>query len=157
MLRLNEELVQRIRAHGAEYYPHECCGALFGRDRNSGREILDLLPLENRHGDSSRNRFTISPADFRRAENVARECGLDLVGWYHSHPDHPALPSEFDRANAWPWYSYVIVSVERRRPGQVTSWRLADDRVRFTPERIEIADGMVVAHVPPCPDVSTRN
>ena len=157
VLRLNEELVHRIRAHAAECYPHECCGALFGREGDSGREIFDMLPLENRHGDSPRNRFAISPEDFRRAEKVARECGLDLVGWYHSHPDHPALPSEFDRAHAWPWYSYLIVSVEQRQPGQVTSWRLADDRVRFTPERIEIADGMVVAHVPQLPDASTRN
>jgi proteasome lid subunit RPN8/RPN11 len=156
MLRLNEELVHRIRAHGEECYPHECCGALFGRDADSGREILDLLPLENRHGDSPRTRFTISPDDFRRVETVARERGLDLVGWYHSHPDHPALPSEFDRAHAWPWYSYVIVSVEQRRPGQVTSWRLADDRVRFTPERIEIAGCMVVARVSPPPNASGR-
>lgn len=141
MLRLNEELVTRIRAHGAETYPHECCGALLGRDGETDREILDLLPLENRHSDSPRNRFTISSGDFRRAENAARERALDLVGWYHSHPDHPALPSEFDRAHAWPWYSYVIVSVEQRKPGQVTSWRLEDDRARFTPERIEIAAG----------------
>ena len=156
MLRLNEELVNRIRAHGEECYPHECCGALLGREGESGREILDLLPLENRHGDSPRNRFTILPDDFRHAEKVARERGLDLVGWYHSHPDHPALPSEFDRAHAWPWYSYIIVSVEQRQPGQITSWRLADDRVRFIPERIEIADCMVVAHVPPRPDASAR-
>ncbi|MBI1738151.1 MAG: M67 family metallopeptidase [Acidobacteria bacterium] len=139
MLRLNEELVNRIRAHGVECYPHECCGALLGRDAESVREVLDLLPLENRHGASPRNRFTILPDDFRHAEKVARERGLDPVGWYHSHPDHPALPSEFDRAHAWPWYSYVIVSVEQRQPGQVTSWRLAEDRARFMPERMEIA------------------
>lgn len=138
MLRLSEKLVARIREHGAETYPHECCGALLGRDAEADREILDLLPLENRHVDSPANRFTIAPGDFRRAEKLAGERGLELVGWYHSHPDHPALPSEFDRAHAWPWYSYVIVSVERRKPGQITSWRLGDDRTRFSPERIEI-------------------
>jgi proteasome lid subunit RPN8/RPN11 len=139
MLRLNDELVHRIRTHGEECYPHECCGALFGRDGESHREILDLLPLENRHSESPRNRFKISPEDFRDAEKVAAKRGLDLVGWYHSHPDHPALPSEFDRAHAWPWYSYVIVSVEQRKSGQITSWRLEDARTRFTPERMEIA------------------
>jgi proteasome lid subunit RPN8/RPN11 len=137
MLRLNEELAARIRAHGAESYPHECCGALLGRDDDAGRELLDLLPLENRRGDSPGNRFSISPEDFRHAEKVARERGFELIGWYHSHPDHPALPSEFDRTHAWPWYSYVIVSVERREPGQITSWRLSDDRSRFSPERLE--------------------
>lgn len=145
MLRLKDEVVLRIRAHGEEIYPRECCGALLGRDADSGREILDLLPLDNRHGDSPRNRFTISPEDFRHAEKIARERGLDLVGWYHSHPDHPALPSEFDRAHAWPWYSYVIVSVGLGKSGQITSWRLEDDRARFTPERMEIAVRDVVA------------
>jgi proteasome lid subunit RPN8/RPN11 len=138
MLHLGEKLVARIRAHSAEAYPFECCGALLGRDAETDREIFDLLPLDNHHADSPRNRFTITTDDFRRAEKIATERGLDLVGWYHSHPDHPALPSEFDRAHAWPWYSYVIVSVEQRQPGQITSWRLGDDRTRFTPERIEI-------------------
>jgi proteasome lid subunit RPN8/RPN11 len=139
MLRLSEKLVVRIRTHGAESYPHECCGALLGRDAETIRQILDLLPLENRRADSPHNRFTITTDDFRRAEKIAGERGLVLVGWYHSHPDHPALPSEFDRANAWPWYSYVIVSVEQRKPGQVTSWRLEQGRARFTPERIEVS------------------
>ena len=139
MLRLNEDLARRIRAHGEESYPHECCGALLGHDAEPAREILDLLPLENRRGDSPRNRFTISPQDFRFAEDLARERGFDVVGWYHSHPDHPALPSEFDRAHAWPWYSYVIVSVSQRKAGPITSWRLEDDRARFTLERMEIA------------------
>ena len=140
MLRLSDELAQRIRSHGEASYPHECCGALLGRGDGAEREIVDLLPLENRNGNSPRNRFAISPEDFRRAENVARESGLDLVGWYHSHPDHPALPSEFDRAHAWPWYSYVIVSVTQGRAGQITAWRLDDNRTRFTPDRLEIAE-----------------
>ncbi|MCL4524231.1 MAG: Mov34/MPN/PAD-1 family protein, partial [Acidobacteria bacterium] len=92
MLRLHDELAQRIRSHGEVCYPHECCGALLGRGDGPEREIVDLLPLENRHGESPRSRFAVSPEDFRRAERFARERGLDLVGWYHSHPDHPALP-----------------------------------------------------------------
>jgi proteasome lid subunit RPN8/RPN11 len=130
-------LAERIRAHAAETYPHECCGALLGRDSDGAREILDLLPLANQHDSSPRNRFVITPEDFRRAEAAAAARGLELVGWYHSHPDHPALPSEFDRAHAWPWYSYLIVAVEQGRPGAVACWRLSDDRMRFTPELVE--------------------
>jgi len=136
VLCLSEHLAARIRAHGAQTYPHECCGALLGHDAEAQREVLDLLPLENRRDDSPRNRFAISPEDFSLAENAARARGLELIGWYHSHPDHPALPSEFDRAQAWPWYSYVIVSVVKNVPQQISSWRLADDRSRFTPERL---------------------
>ena len=131
-------LTDRIRAHAAEAYPHECCGALFGRDADTVREILDLLPLPNQHESSPRKRFVITPEDFRRAEAAARDHALDLVGWYHSHPDHPALPSEFDRQHAWPWYSYVILSVARGTPGEMTAWRLADDRSRFGAETIEM-------------------
>ncbi len=137
MLVLSEELASRIRAHGVETYPHECCGALLGTDGENAREVRELFALVNRRDDSPRNRFSISPDDFRVAEKAARERGLELIGWYHSHPDHPALPSEYDREHAWPWYSYIIVSIVEREPKQMTSWRLADNRVRFQPEVIE--------------------
>ena len=136
MLRLSEQIAERIRAHGSETYPAECCGALLGRDAETGREVLDLLPLVNRRTDSPGNRYAITSDDFRAAENAAGKRGLDLVGWYHSHPDHPALPSEYDREHAWPWYSYVIVSVSERVPRQMTCWRLGDSRIRFVPEEI---------------------
>ncbi len=141
MLFLNEDLNKHIRARGAESYPHECCGALLGADRESGREVLELFPLVNRREDSPGNRFSITPDDFRAAEKAARERGLDLVGWYHSHPDHPARPSEYDREHAWPWYSYIVVSVVEREPREMTSWRLADDRSHFEPEKIELRLG----------------
>ena len=136
MLNLSEEIASRIRAHGAETYSHECCGALLGRDSEGGREVVELLPLANRREDSPRSRFSITPEDFRAAEQTAAAHGLELVGWYHSHPDHPALPSEYDREYAWPWYSYVIVSVAAGEPGAITSWRLAENRTRFLHEEI---------------------
>jgi len=136
MLNLTEEIAGRIRAHGTETYPHECCGALLGRDVEGGREVVDLLPLVNQRKDSPRNRFSITPEDFRAAERAAASRRLELVGWYHSHPDHPALPSEYDREHAWPWYSYVIVSVAGGEPGTITCWRLAEDRMRFLHEEI---------------------
>lgn len=137
VLRMDESLAARIRAHGAETYPHECCGALLGRDDGEYRETLAVFPLVNRRDDSPRNRFVLAPDDVRTAEGAARDRGLELVGWYHSHPDHPARPSEYDREHAWPWYSYVIVSVKNGRAGEMTSWRLAEDRARFDLETVE--------------------
>jgi proteasome lid subunit RPN8/RPN11 len=98
-----------------------------------------LVPLSNRRDDSPRNRFAITAEDVRAAERAAGERGLDLIGWYHSHPDHPARPSEFDREHAWPWYSYIIVAVAAAVPGEMTSWRLTDDRARFEPEPLSSA------------------
>jgi len=137
LLSISKELAERIRAHGAETYPHECCGALLGRD-NEPREILGLFPLINRRDDSPRNRFSVTAQDVLDAEKSARQQGLDVVGWYHSHSDHPARPSEYDRDHAWPWYSYVIVSVAQGQPQDMTSWRLNDDRQQFSPEGIQI-------------------
>jgi proteasome lid subunit RPN8/RPN11 len=136
-LRINPEIVDRIRAHGAEGYPHEICGALLGRENGEEREVTALVPLENQRADSPRNRFEITADDARRADAIARERKLELIGWYHSHPDHPARPSEFDREHAWPWYSYVILSVENRQPGELTSWRLRDDRSGYEEEAVE--------------------
>ena len=135
MLLLPKDLDQKIRDHGAGDYPHECCGAMLGTDSGAaGREVRALFPLINRRDDSPRNRFSITPEDFRAAERAAADRGLDLLGWYHSHPDHPARPSEFDREHAWPWYSYVIVSVDGGVPKDLTSWLLEDDRSKFQPE-----------------------
>jgi proteasome lid subunit RPN8/RPN11 len=144
-------IAEKIRAHGAETYPHECCGALLGLDsaaasesnqrkglQGPAREILQLFPLVNRRDDSPRNRFSVTAQDVLEAEKAAREQGLEVVGWYHSHPDHPARPSEYDRDHAWPWYSYIIVSVQNGAPQDMTSWRLNDDRAEFSPEGIEI-------------------
>jgi len=137
LLSISKELAERIRAHGAETYPHECCGALLGRD-NEPREILGLFPLINRRDDSPQNRFSVTAQDVLDAEKSARRQGLDVVGWYHSHPDHPARPSAYDRDHAWPWYSYIIVSVAQGQPQDMTSWRLNDDRQQFSPEGIQI-------------------
>ena len=142
-LTISKELAERIRAHGAETYPHECCGALLGKDSDP-RETLGLFPLINRRDDSPRNRFSVATEDVVEAEKVARQQGLDVVGWYHSHPDHPARPSQYDRDHAWPWYSYIIVSVVEGKPKDMTSWRLDDDREKFSPEGIEIKQSAAV-------------
>ena len=156
LLRLSPEIAERIRKHGAETYPHECCGALLGRDsdaaptdssghdRTPPRDVLDLFPLVNRRDDSPRNRFSVTSEDVLAAEKAARALGIDVVGWYHSHPDHPAEPSQYDRDHAWPWYSYIIVSVANGQPQRMTSWRLNDDRAGFTSEDLEIGQRAAV-------------
>ena len=146
---ISGHLAERIRAHGAEAYPHECCGALLGRDSeaadpNGTREVLALFPLVNRRDDSPRNRFAVTAEDVRDADSAAQRQGLEVIGWYHSHPDHPARPSQYDQDHAWPWYSYVIVSIENGSPQQMTSWRLADDRQAFLPEGIEVRHSATV-------------
>ena len=143
LLKITTELAGQIRSHGAETYPHECCGALLGRDtevadRRVYREIHALYPLVNRRDDSPQNRFSVTSKDVLEAEKDARARGLEVVGWYHSHPDHPARPSQYDRDHAWPWYSYIIVSVANKIPEDMTSWRLADDRTDFECEEIEL-------------------
>lgn len=145
-LRIGKELVRRIEAHGEETYPYECCGALLGRDGGYGsREVVDLMPLANRREDSPRNRFELTPEDVRLAEKTAREKKIDLIGWYHSHPDCEARPSEYDRNHAWPWYSYIIVSVQERVARDVRSWRLQDDREAYDPEPINICENVAGA------------
>ena len=137
VLKISEALAGRIRAHGVETYPHECCGAILGRDGEAAREVLDLMPLANRRDDSPRNRFEVTSEDVRLAEKTARAQNLDLIGWYHSHPDAPARPSEYDREHAWPWYSYIIISVQSGQPRDMNSWRLRDDRSAYDSEAIE--------------------
>jgi proteasome lid subunit RPN8/RPN11 len=140
---ISHSVAEKIRAHGVETYPHECCGALLGRDTENAkleplRDVIALFPLVNRRDDSPRNRFSVTSEDVMAAEKAARAQGLDVVGWYHSHPDHPARPSEFDREHAWPWYSYIIVSVQKGAAEDMTSWRLNDDRAGYESESVQI-------------------
>ena len=139
-LRITNDIAECIRLHGEGGYPHEVCGALLGRDDGDARNVINVIPLSNQREDSPRNRFEITAEEVRRAETAAAEQKLDLIGWYHSHPDHPARPSDFDREHAWPWYSYIILRVAERDPAEMTSWRLRDDRSGYAEEAIEIAE-----------------
>src|SRR5258708_18595800 len=96
-----------IRAHGEETYPHECCGALVGRDGF----VTATVALPNTTEEGPRRRFLVRPADYRDAERRASELGAELLGFYHSHPDHPARPSQYDLDHAWPTFSYIIATV----------------------------------------------
>jgi proteasome lid subunit RPN8/RPN11 len=135
-LRLSNALVEEIRREGESAYPAECCGVLAGR-LAPVKEVLRLVPATNRRTDDP-HRYLISPDDMRRIELELRSSGLEVLGCYHSHPDHPAAPSLFDTEQAWPWYSYIIVQVERGRAAELTSWVLDDDRSVMRPESVDV-------------------
>ena len=129
-LALVNGVAESIRAHGVETYPDECCGALFGREG----VVMATFALPNTTEEGPRRRFLVRPDDYREAEERASELGAELLGFYHSHPDHPARPSQYDLDHAWPFFSYVIVSVRGGAPEDITSWRLRDDRSAFDQE-----------------------
>jgi len=124
---LNPVAAAAIDQHGREAYPHECCGALLGRDGH----IQEVIPLPNTTEEGPRRRFLVRPEDYRAAEAGASARGRELLGFYHSHPDHPARPSQYDLDHAWPNFLYVIVSVMGGSPADTTCWRLRDDRSAF--------------------------
>ena len=134
-LQLDKQVDASIRAHGQETYPNECCGALLGRNG----AVSETLALPNMTDEGPRRRFRVTPNDYRAAEKRASETGVELLGFYHSHPDHPARPSQYDLDHAWPFFSYVIVSVREGVSGDMTSWRLREDRSAFDEEQLTYA------------------
>lgn len=131
-LTLSADAAEAIRQHGRQTYPNECCGGLIGRD---GR-VDESFALPNTTEEGPRRRFLVRPSDYRAAEARATALGATLLGFYHSHPDHPAQPSQFDLDHAWPSFSYVIVSVREAVAQDLRSWRLRDDRSQFDEEEV---------------------
>ena len=150
-IELSVEHCRRVEQHGAEAYPNECCGFLLGREEENGRKVVfevapmpnvwqssEHNPYEKRPEDSLANRSMVDPKDFLKVDREAREKGLTILSYYHSHPDHPAVPSEFDRAHAFPFFVYVILAVEKGIPRQLTAWLLSEDWSQFLPEEITV-------------------
>ncbi|MEW6030036.1 MAG: Mov34/MPN/PAD-1 family protein [Chloroflexota bacterium] len=134
-LQISAELLARIHAHGEQAYPEEGAGFLLGLE---GR-VVDILPLPNAREESARhNRYLIALDDYRKAEDAADRRGLSLIGAFHSHPDHPNRPSEYDLEQAQPFFSYLITSVQSGRAVESRSWRLVEDRSQFIEESLEI-------------------
>jgi proteasome lid subunit RPN8/RPN11 len=137
ILEIPVRILARIIAHGEASYPHEGVGLLLGFRGQSHRRVEDVLILANVREDSARhNRYLVSPEDTLRAEEEADHRGLEVIGVFHSHPDHPSSPSEFDREWALPWFSYVITCVEQGRAIGTRSWQLKEDRSGFEEEQI---------------------
>ncbi len=138
LLHLNQRLLSRIGEFVETDYPEEACGGLLGVVRDDGAvEVVDALPLSNRREDGRRRRYLIGPDDVLELERRATAADLLVVGYYHSHPDAPAVPSTFDRDNAWPWYVYLILSVEAGKWMNAKAWRLSAKRDAFEPVMTE--------------------
>jgi proteasome lid subunit RPN8/RPN11 len=140
-LSLSPRHLEAICRHGEATYPEECCGFLLGTTAGGETAVERTVPVENERPDSRHNRFVIQPETVLAAHKEARTLGLDVVGYYHSHPDHPARPSEFDREHAWPGLSYLIVAVANGEAQDARSWRLSDDRERFEEEEVDVRLG----------------
>lgn len=133
------DVLDYIRRHGEETYPEECCGFLIGRLHADGNEAVYARRAVNRNENRREDRYIIAPGEYLEADLAARRENLDIVGIYHSHPDHPAVPSRTDLELAtFPGYSYVIVSVENGKAANLSAWALAEDRSRFLPEEIDV-------------------
>jgi proteasome lid subunit RPN8/RPN11 len=135
-LRIGAGDVEHIHDHAREAYPEECAGALVGMDTGEMKIVVDIWRAENTHEEDRGRRFLIEPLQIKEFEENAQERDMDLLGFYHSHPDHPAEPSEYDREHAWPYYSYVIASVGEDEVKDMRSWQLKDDRSGYEEEPI---------------------
>ena len=128
--------VDAIRRHGEADYPREACGLIGGTAEDGRKVAVTIVPLRNGLDDTPNNRYLIDPDAFRCAQDKLDRDGLEVIGVYHSHPDHPPAPSAYDREHAWPWFSYVIVEIRRGQAGDHQSWVLADDREAFALEEL---------------------
>ena len=143
MLRLNEQVYHAIRRHGEETYPHECCGVLLGRSVDGANEVDEAVRAGNTRTDSAHNRYNIALQELVKIQRQGRERGLDIVGFYHSHPDHPAQWSKTDFAEAhWLGCSYVITAVEKGVAKATNSFLLSgttEEDKAFEDEAVEVA------------------
>jgi len=141
VITLDEERLAEIRRHGIADYPYECCGLLLGRYEQDGRKVvLETYPISNAREESAkRNRFLIRPEELLKGEQYARSRDVEVVGFYHSHPDSPAVPSQYDLEHAWPTYSYIIVKTTAGEAVELFSWEQRSDRSRFDQEEISIS------------------
>jgi len=142
MITIANEQLNEIRDHGVRDHPYECCGLLLGRFTAEGKFVQETYPISNAREESAkRNRFLITPEELMRGERYARGRDLEVVGFYHSHPDCPAVPSQYDLEHAWPTYSYVIVSTTADEAKDLFSWEQEADRSKFNPEEIRVIRG----------------
>lgn len=142
MLKINHTEFEAVRRHGEETYPHECCGVLLGRMEDEERQVVETVRCGNTRADRPQDRYNIDPRELVRIQRQGRERGLDIIGFYHSHPDHPARWSQTDLAEAhWMGCSYVITSVEKGRAVTTNSFTLlgaGEEDKRFEDEQVEV-------------------
>jgi proteasome lid subunit RPN8/RPN11 len=140
MIEITDEQKKSIEAHGEQTYPYECGGMLIGRFEDRKKTVVEIFPLENSIVEDQTVRVLISPKDVLRAERYARSLKLDVVGYYHSHPEDSAVPSQYDLDHALPVWSYIIVSVLQGKAADIRSWEMENDRSKFNEEELEVSD-----------------
>ncbi len=138
-IKLEAQAREVLVADALTTYPHECCGFLYGQEEGNERVFTEAVEVNNTRDENRERRFEISALDYMKAEQYADENGLTLLGVYHSHPDHPAIPSEYDLRHALPYFSYIIASIRRGKLSSIYSWRL-DDKGKFEQEDLEILE-----------------
>jgi proteasome lid subunit RPN8/RPN11 len=140
VIALRAETLAAIREHGREAYPEECCGALLGVETNGTARVARVERIENARREERQRRYRIEPLEYARVERLADAEGLSVLGFYHSHPDHPAVPSEYDREHGLPFFHYVVVAVGAESPGEAASYVLSEDRGVFEREEVLVED-----------------
>lgn len=138
-VQINRFEAEYILHHARSSYPEECCGFLLGQDYEV-RKILRVIPAQNANQNSRENRYDIDPREFMQADEEAQRLRLELIGFYHSHPDAPARPSSFDREQAWAWYTYLILSVQRGKPGDICVWSMRAGQTTFSCDQLMIVE-----------------
>lgn len=140
MIFISDDLMKKIKAEGVKAYPQECCGFIYGKLLNDGsKHAKSIEAVDNVFDEKEQyHRYMISPEDMMKAERYVRKLGLDIIGFYHSHPDCAAIPSGYDRNHALPVYSYVIISVVDEIPADVQSWVLQEAGSQFKNEFLNI-------------------
>jgi len=140
VIALEAKDLEAIREHGRRAYPEECCGALLGTTMGGGEaaRVARVEPIENSRREERRRRYAIEPLEYARLERAADSEGLSVLGFYHSHPDHPAVPSEYDREHGFPFFHYVVVTVAAGLPGEIASFTLSEDHGAFEREEIRL-------------------
>jgi proteasome lid subunit RPN8/RPN11 len=139
MLIVPPKILEQIHEHGESAYPEEGAGFMLGKEEQDQRTVTQLFITENAREETARqNRYLVTPKEYLQAEVMADQLGLSLIGVFHSHPDHPNQPSDFDREWAQPNFSYVITNINLGMAAESRSWRLEEDRSRFIEERIHI-------------------
>ena len=134
MISIPKDTYNEIIGHAKKAYPHECCGALVGK----GKLVVNARLMENINKERANDRYGINPKELLKIEKEASANGLDVIGFYHSHPDHPDQPSAFDRERAWAFYSYIIISVQNGKDVSVKSWTFEDEKEPFGQEEVKI-------------------
>ena len=137
MITISKENLNVIKVHVKKAYPHECCGLLIGKDKGGNKEVVETCLLTNLNKERANDRYEVDPKEYMKYDQDAGKKKLSIIGIYHSHPDHPSRPSEFDASRAWEWYSYMIIAIANGTEFEIKSWVFNESEKIFNEEEIK--------------------